>query len=72
MLAAGSVVVEDGEVPSGVLAAGAPVKVKKDLDGSSSRWIEGAAREYQALRLRYMDRTAGSATTGNSSGEGGV
>jgi len=72
MLAAGSVVVEDVEVPSGVLAAGAPVKVKKDLDGSSSRWIERAAREYQALRLRYMDRTAGSATTGNSSGEGGV
>ena len=72
MLAAGSVVVEDGEVPSEVLAAGAPAKVKKDLDGSSSRWIEGAAREYQALRLRYMERAAGSATTGSSSGEGGA
>jgi carbonic anhydrase/acetyltransferase-like protein (isoleucine patch superfamily) len=72
MLAAGSVVVEDGEVPSGVLAAGAPAKVKKDLDGSSARWIEGAAREYQALRLRYMNRTTDSATTDSSSEEGGA
>jgi len=72
MLAAGSVVVEDGEVPSGVLAAGAPAKVKKDLDGSSLRWTEGAAREYQALRLRYMDQAAGSATTDRPSEEGGA
>jgi carbonic anhydrase/acetyltransferase-like protein (isoleucine patch superfamily) len=54
MLAAGSVVSEDGDIPPGVLAAGAPAEVKKELDGSSSKWIETAAREYQALRLRYM------------------
>lgn len=54
LLAAGSVVPEDGEVPSGVLAAGAPAEVKKELDGSSAKWVESAAREYQALRLRYM------------------
>ncbi len=72
MLAAGSVVVEDGEVPSGVLAAGAPAKVKKDLDGSSLRWTEGAAREYQALQIRYMDQAAGSATTDRPSEEGGA
>lgn len=55
LLAAGSVVPEDGEVPSGVLAAGAPVEVKKELDGSSAEWVESAAREYQDLRLRYME-----------------
>jgi carbonic anhydrase/acetyltransferase-like protein (isoleucine patch superfamily) len=55
MLAAGSVVVEDAEIPSGVLAAGAPAKVKKELGGSSAEWVEMAAREYQALRLKYMN-----------------
>lgn len=54
MLAAGSVVVEDAEIPPGVLAAGAPAKVKKELGGSSAEWVEMAAREYQALRLKYM------------------
>ena len=57
MLAAGSVVKEDGEIPPAVLAAGAPAEVKKELDGSSSKWISSAAREYQALRLRYMEQT---------------
>jgi carbonic anhydrase/acetyltransferase-like protein (isoleucine patch superfamily) len=56
MLAAGSVVNEDDEIPPEVLAAGAPAEVKKELDGSSSEWIETAAREYQELRLRYIDR----------------
>ena len=55
MLAAGSVVNEDDEIPPEVLAAGAPAEVKKELDGSSSKWIETTAREYQALRLRYME-----------------
>jgi carbonic anhydrase/acetyltransferase-like protein (isoleucine patch superfamily) len=55
MLAAGSVVNEDDEIPPEVLAAGAPAEVKKSLDGSSSKWVEAAAREYQRLRLRYME-----------------
>ena len=56
MLAAGSVVNEGSEIPPEVLAAGAPAEVKKALDGSSSKWIDTAAREYQGLRLRYMER----------------
>ena len=52
MLAAGSVVTEDGDIPSEVLAAGAPAEAKKSLDGSSAKWVEGAAREYQAPWLR--------------------
>ncbi len=68
MLAAGSVVTEDGEIPPEVLAAGAPAEAKKDLDGSSSKWVEGAAREYQTLRLRYMGG-AQSAVTGSPGDE---
>ena len=54
LVAAGAVVGEGMEIPDGVLAAGVPAKVKKELAGSSQRWVETAAREYQAKRLRYM------------------
>lgn len=64
MLAAGSVVREDQEVPPEVLAAGVPAKVKKELAGSSSEWVEMAAREYQALRLKYMGRVGQLANDG--------
>ena len=66
MLAAGSVVREDAEIPPEVLAAGVPAQVKKSLGGSSSEWVEMAAREYQALRLRYMD---GAKTLASGEGE---
>ncbi len=56
MLAAGSVVREDQQIPPEVLAAGVPAEVKKDLGGSSSKWVEMAAREYQSLRLEYMGK----------------
>ena len=54
LVAAGAVVGEGMKIPDGVLAAGVPAKVKKELAGSSQRWVETAAREYQAKRLRYM------------------
>jgi carbonic anhydrase/acetyltransferase-like protein (isoleucine patch superfamily) len=53
MLAAGSVVLEGQEIPPGVLAAGAPAAVKKELDGSAQRWVETAAAEYRRLSARY-------------------
>ena len=68
MLAAGSVVREDQEIPPEVLAAGVPAKVKKELEGSSSGWVEMAAREYQSLRLKYMGKVGQMA----NSGEGGA
>ena len=68
MLAAGSVVREDQEIPPEVLAAGVPAKVKKSLEGSSSEWVEMAAREYQSLRLKYMGRVEQLA----NDGEGGA
>ena len=66
MLAAGSVVGEGREIPPEVLAAGVPAEVKKDLGGSSSKWVEMAAREYQSLRLKYMGKVG--QTAGNGKG----
>ena len=54
LIAAGAVVGEGMQIPGGVLAAGVPAKVKKELAGSSQRWVETAAREYRSKRLRYM------------------
>jgi carbonic anhydrase/acetyltransferase-like protein (isoleucine patch superfamily) len=54
MVAAGSVVGEGVEIPSGVLAAGTPARVRKELAGSSRRWVETAAREYRAQSARYL------------------
>jgi carbonic anhydrase/acetyltransferase-like protein (isoleucine patch superfamily) len=54
LIAAGAVVGEGVEIPGGVLAAGVPAKVRKELAGSSQHWVETAALEYQSQRLRYM------------------
>ena len=64
MLAAGSVIREGQEIPSEVLAAGVPATVKKELAGSSSEWVETAAREYQSLRLKYMGKVGQTADNG--------
>jgi carbonic anhydrase/acetyltransferase-like protein (isoleucine patch superfamily) len=55
LVAAGSVVREGQEIPPGVLAAGVPAAVKKQVDGSSRRWLETAAAEYRELRRRYLE-----------------
>jgi carbonic anhydrase/acetyltransferase-like protein (isoleucine patch superfamily) len=56
LVAAGAVVGEGSEIPEGVLAAGVPARVKKELEGASQHWVQTAAREYQAKRLKYMHR----------------
>jgi carbonic anhydrase/acetyltransferase-like protein (isoleucine patch superfamily) len=56
LVAAGAVVGEGMEIPGGVLAAGVPARIKKELAGSSQRWVETAALEYQSKRLRYLRR----------------
>jgi carbonic anhydrase/acetyltransferase-like protein (isoleucine patch superfamily) len=55
LVAAGSVVREGDEIPAGALAAGIPAVVKKEIDGSSRRWIENAAAHYRELRRRYLE-----------------
>jgi carbonic anhydrase/acetyltransferase-like protein (isoleucine patch superfamily) len=54
LIAAGSVVPTGAEIPAGVVAAGAPAKVKKPLDGPSSGWVERGAPGYVALSRTYL------------------
>ena len=54
LVAAGAVVGEGVEIPPGVLAAGIPARVKKEIAGESQRWVRTAALEYQSKRLRYL------------------
>jgi carbonic anhydrase/acetyltransferase-like protein (isoleucine patch superfamily) len=55
LVAAGSVVGEGFEVPPGMLAAGAPARVVKELSGSARQWLERAAPAYRSARLRYLE-----------------
>jgi carbonic anhydrase/acetyltransferase-like protein (isoleucine patch superfamily) len=54
VIAAGSVVAEDARIPPGVLAAGAPAQVKRELSGRARQWGRTAAGEYQRLAPRYL------------------
>ena len=54
MVAAGAVVSERQTIPPGVLAAGIPAKIKKELSGSALAWTGRAAAHYQQLREQYL------------------
>jgi carbonic anhydrase/acetyltransferase-like protein (isoleucine patch superfamily) len=57
LIAAGAVVSERTEIPSGVLAAGVPAQIKKELSGSSQRWLDHAVDEYQSKRRLFLTRS---------------
>jgi carbonic anhydrase/acetyltransferase-like protein (isoleucine patch superfamily) len=59
LVAALSVVPEDMHVPAGVLVAGAPAKVRKELTGESADWVRHSADHYVALARRYLDEGLG-------------
>ncbi len=59
LIAAGAVVLEDQEIPPDVLAAGAPARVKKALEGSSKKWLEIGAAAYVRLTRAYRDQGLG-------------
>jgi carbonic anhydrase/acetyltransferase-like protein (isoleucine patch superfamily) len=63
LVAAGSVVGENVEIPDHVLAAGAPAKVKKQIEGQAQHWIEIAAQEYVHLSRGYMEEGIDAART---------
>jgi carbonic anhydrase/acetyltransferase-like protein (isoleucine patch superfamily) len=63
LVAAGSVVGERVEIPDHVLAAGAPAKVKKQIEGEAARWIEIAAEEYVHLSRTYIEEGIDAART---------
>lgn len=54
LVAAGSVVGERAQIPPGVLAAGAPARVKKPIEGEAAGWIAVSAGEYVKLSRSYL------------------
>lgn len=59
LVAAGSVVGERAEIPPRVVAAGAPARVKKTLEGEAANWVEISAGEYVKLSRSYLDQSIG-------------
>ncbi|MFO7951612.1 MAG: gamma carbonic anhydrase family protein [Bacillota bacterium] len=56
MVAAGSVVTSNMEVPPRHLAAGLPAQVKKEITGNSLMWVSQSASMYQELARRYIEQ----------------
>lgn len=59
VVAAGSVVLEDQQVPAATLVAGAPAKVKKQLEGSAKTWSEVSSGAYVRLTKAYREQGIG-------------
>ncbi len=59
LIAAGSVVGERTQIPDSVVAAGAPAKVKKPIEGEAAKWIEISADEYVKLSRSYLAQRLG-------------
>jgi carbonic anhydrase/acetyltransferase-like protein (isoleucine patch superfamily) len=59
VVAAGAVVLEDQDIPESVLAAGAPARIKKRLEGSAKQWSEISAGAYVRLTKEYRDQGIG-------------
>lgn len=55
LIAAGAVVAVGAEIPARHLAAGAPARVKKELEGESLRWIQTGAGHYVELGAAYRE-----------------
>jgi carbonic anhydrase/acetyltransferase-like protein (isoleucine patch superfamily) len=61
VVAAGAVVREGEKIPPRSLVAGVPAKIRKTLEGSAARWVEGGGRHYVELSRRYLIEGIGSA-----------
>lgn len=59
LIAAGSVVAANDNIPDGVVAAGAPAKVKKAVEGDAAHWVELGAKEYVKLSRSYLAQGIG-------------
>lgn len=53
LVAAGTVVGAGARIPARHLAAGAPARVKKELEGESLGWVTNSADHYVELASRY-------------------
>src|SRR5690348_7364111 len=56
LIAAGSVVGHHAEIPDAVVAAGAPAKVRKPLEGDAATWVAIGAEEYVKLSRSYLSQ----------------
>jgi carbonic anhydrase/acetyltransferase-like protein (isoleucine patch superfamily) len=54
LLAANTVILEGTDIPHRSLVAGVPGVVKKTLEGSAARWIEGGGQHYVDLSRQYL------------------
>lgn len=54
LVAAGSVVAANDRIPDRVVAAGAPAKVKKNLEGDAAHWVVIGAEHYVRLSRSYL------------------
>src|SRR6476620_3419180 len=54
LIAAGSVVAANTEIPPGMLAAGAPATVRRPIDGSAAQfWVDANPSAYAELAARH-------------------
>jgi carbonic anhydrase/acetyltransferase-like protein (isoleucine patch superfamily) len=56
MIAAGTVVPSNMQVPPRHLAAGVPAKVKKEITGASLMWVKTSATMYRELAEKYIQQ----------------
>lgn len=61
LVAAGSVVAAGSEIQPRTLAAGAPARAKKEIEGPSLAWVKGSSGHYVELSRRYLAEAGGSA-----------
>jgi carbonic anhydrase/acetyltransferase-like protein (isoleucine patch superfamily) len=71
LIAAGSVVGEKASIPSRVVAAGAPAKVKKPLEGEAAAWIDVSSEVYVELSRSYLAQGIGIPTPDESPSRSG-
>jgi carbonic anhydrase/acetyltransferase-like protein (isoleucine patch superfamily) len=59
LIAAGSVVPTGARIPAEVVAAGAPAKVRKQLEGAAVQWVDHGGPEYVRLSRSYLESAIG-------------
>ncbi len=59
LLAANTVILEGKQIPARSLVAGVPGVIKKTLEGSAARWIEGGGAHYVELSRGYLEEGIG-------------
>ena len=59
VLAANTVVLEGQEIPDRSVVAGVPGVVKKTIEGSAAKWIEGGGSHYVQLSREYLAQGIG-------------